>query len=48
MLALRVSRLGKRYRIGGRTDTGGGWLARTARSLQRQEHDFWALRDVSF
>jgi len=48
MLALKVSSVGKRYRIWGRTDAGGGWLRRTARSLHRQEHDFWALRDVSF
>ncbi len=48
MLSLNVSSVGKRYRIGGRTDVGGSWLRRTARSLQRQEHDFWALRDVSF
>jgi len=48
MLALRVTGLGKRYRIGRGSGSGGGWFARTARSLHRQEHDFWALRDVTF
>ena len=50
MVAVRVAGVGKRYRISDPAASGGGWVARTARSLhaRRHEHDFWALRDVTF
>ncbi|RPJ81174.1 MAG: ATP-binding cassette domain-containing protein, partial [Acidobacteria bacterium] len=44
---LEVRHVSKRYRIGD-AQARRGWAERARRALQRREHDFWALRDVTF
>jgi ABC-type polysaccharide/polyol phosphate transport system ATPase subunit len=45
MIDVRLDRIGKKYKIRGRSSSRGGWYQR---SFSRRSPDMWAVRDVSF